>query len=149
MSTRNDTPPIRTSPRHCNTSYCLQITAGVGLTSLDYCIYPLITGMLVSNVFFLTPGCCPHRQMVSDKVPASPYRHVFPAQAVNPSTIAAFHFTLTSLTRCHVGVLAEFMWNCVTLSVYGYWNLKEEALDRTLWRTSFRRGYGPVARHTT
>jgi len=23
----------------------------------------------------------------------------------------------------------------------GYWELKEEALDRTLWRTGFRRGY--------
>jgi hypothetical protein len=27
--------------------------------------------------------------------------------------------------------------------------LKEEAQDRTLWRTQFERGYGPVARHTT
>jgi hypothetical protein len=30
----------------------------------------------------------------------------------------------------------------------GYWKLKEEALDRTLWRTLFGRGYGPVARKT-
>jgi hypothetical protein len=30
-----------------------------------------------------------------------------------------------------------------------YWNLKEEAQDRTLWRTQFGRGYGPVARQTT
>jgi hypothetical protein len=30
-----------------------------------------------------------------------------------------------------------------------YWKLKEEALDRTLWRTSFGRGYGPVVRQTT
>jgi hypothetical protein len=30
-----------------------------------------------------------------------------------------------------------------------YWNLKEEALDRTLWRTRFGRGYGPVVRQTT
>jgi len=27
--------------------------------------------------------------------------------------------------------------------------LTEEALDRTLWRTSSGRGYGPVARQTT
>jgi hypothetical protein len=27
-----------------------------------------------------------------------------------------------------------------------YWSLKEEALDRTVWRTRFGRGYGPVAR---
>jgi hypothetical protein len=27
----------------------------------------------------------------------------------------------------------------------GYWKLKEEALDRILWRTRFRRGYTPVA----
>jgi hypothetical protein len=25
-----------------------------------------------------------------------------------------------------------------------YWNLKEETLDRTLWRTRFGSGYGPV-----
>jgi hypothetical protein len=30
-----------------------------------------------------------------------------------------------------------------------YWKLKEEALDRTLWRTCFARGYGPVVRQTT
>jgi hypothetical protein len=27
--------------------------------------------------------------------------------------------------------------------------LKEEALDRTLWRTRFGRGYGPVVKQTT
>jgi hypothetical protein len=30
-----------------------------------------------------------------------------------------------------------------------YWKLKEEAQDRTLWRTQFGTGYGPVARQTT
>jgi hypothetical protein len=30
-----------------------------------------------------------------------------------------------------------------------YWNLKEEAQDRTLWRTRFEIGYGPVARQIT
>jgi hypothetical protein len=30
-----------------------------------------------------------------------------------------------------------------------YWKLKEEAQDRTLRRTQFGRGYGPVARQTT
>jgi hypothetical protein len=30
----------------------------------------------------------------------------------------------------------------------GYWKLKEEALDRTLWRTRFGRGYGPVVQTT-
>jgi hypothetical protein len=29
-----------------------------------------------------------------------------------------------------------------------YWKLKEEALDRTLWRTRFGRGYGPDVRQT-
>jgi hypothetical protein len=29
------------------------------------------------------------------------------------------------------------------------WKMKEEALDRTLWRTRFGRGYGPVIRQTT
>jgi hypothetical protein len=29
-----------------------------------------------------------------------------------------------------------------------YWKLTEEALDRTLWRTPFGSGYGPVARQT-
>jgi hypothetical protein len=31
----------------------------------------------------------------------------------------------------------------------GYLKLKEEALDRTVWRTRFGRGYGPVIRPTT
>jgi len=30
----------------------------------------------------------------------------------------------------------------------GYWKLKEEALDRILWRTGFGRGYGSVVRQT-
>jgi len=29
-----------------------------------------------------------------------------------------------------------------------YWNLKEEALDRILWRIHFGRSYGHVARQT-
>ena len=28
----------------------------------------------------------------------------------------------------------------------GYCKLKEEALDRTVWRTGFRRDYGPASR---
>ena len=31
----------------------------------------------------------------------------------------------------------------------GYWKLKEEALDRTLWRTRFGRAYGTVLRQTS
>jgi hypothetical protein len=31
----------------------------------------------------------------------------------------------------------------------GYWKLKDEALDRTMWRTVFGRSYGPVVRQTT
>jgi hypothetical protein len=31
----------------------------------------------------------------------------------------------------------------------GYLKLKEEALDRTVWRTCFGRGCGPVVRQTT
>ena len=31
----------------------------------------------------------------------------------------------------------------------GYSHLKEEALDRTMWRARFGRGYGPVVRQTT
>jgi hypothetical protein len=31
----------------------------------------------------------------------------------------------------------------------GYWELKEEALDSTLWRSDYGRGYGPVMRQTT
>jgi len=31
----------------------------------------------------------------------------------------------------------------------GYWNLNEEALDRTLCRTRIARCYGPVVRQTT
>jgi hypothetical protein len=29
-----------------------------------------------------------------------------------------------------------------------YWKLKDEALDRTQWRTRFGRDYGPVVRQT-
>jgi endonuclease III len=31
----------------------------------------------------------------------------------------------------------------------GYSHLKEEALDRTIWRAGFGRGIGPVVRQTT
>jgi len=31
----------------------------------------------------------------------------------------------------------------------GYPNLKEEALDRTMWRARFGRSFGPVVRQTT
>ena len=31
----------------------------------------------------------------------------------------------------------------------GYSHLKEEALDRTVWRNRFGRGFGPVVRQTT
>jgi len=31
----------------------------------------------------------------------------------------------------------------------GYSHLKEEAVDRTMWRARFGRGFGPVVRHTT
>ena len=31
----------------------------------------------------------------------------------------------------------------------GYSHLKEEALDRSMWRAGFRRGFGPVVRQTT
>jgi hypothetical protein len=31
----------------------------------------------------------------------------------------------------------------------GYSHLKEEALDRTMWRARFERGFGPVGRETT
>ena len=30
-----------------------------------------------------------------------------------------------------------------------YWQLKEGALDNTLWRTCLRRSYGPDVRHNT
>jgi len=31
----------------------------------------------------------------------------------------------------------------------GYSHLKEEALDRAVWRAGFGRGFGPVVRQTT
>jgi hypothetical protein len=30
-----------------------------------------------------------------------------------------------------------------------YWKLKREAVDRTLWRIRFGRGFGPVVRQAT
>ena len=47
---------------------------------------------------------------------------------------------------------------CVYIYIYiffylkerrGYSHLKEEALDRTMWRARFGRGFGPVVRQTT
>jgi hypothetical protein len=34
----------------------------------------------------------------------------------------------------------------VVKEMKGYWKLKEEALYRTVWRTRFGGGYGPVVR---
>jgi hypothetical protein len=31
----------------------------------------------------------------------------------------------------------------------GYFHLKEEALDRTVWRAGFERGFGPGVRNTS
>jgi hypothetical protein len=31
----------------------------------------------------------------------------------------------------------------------GHWNMKEKALDRTVWRMRFSRCYGPVVRQST
>jgi hypothetical protein len=31
----------------------------------------------------------------------------------------------------------------------GYYRLKEEAVDHTMWRARFGRGFGPVIRQTT
>ena len=31
----------------------------------------------------------------------------------------------------------------------GYSHLKEDAVDRTMWRVRFGRGFGPVVRQTT
>jgi hypothetical protein len=38
---------------------------------------------------------------------------------------------------------------CMTWWKRRYWKLKEEAQDRTLWRTQFGRGYGTFARQNT
>ena len=44
--------------------------------------------------------------------------------------------------RRHKELLEDFKENT------GFWKLKEEALDRTLWRTRFARCYGTVVRQT-
>ena len=36
----------------------------------------------------------------------------------------------------------------MTFRKSGYYKLKEEVLDRILWRTCYGRGYGPVVRQT-
>ena len=35
-----------------------------------------------------------------------------------------------------------------TKETKGYWNLKKESIDRTLWKTRFVKGCGSVVRHT-
>jgi hypothetical protein len=37
----------------------------------------------------------------------------------------------------------------MTLKKSKYWKLKEEALDGTLWRTSYKRIHGPIIKQTT
>ena len=37
----------------------------------------------------------------------------------------------------------------IILNKSRHWKLKEEALDRTLWRTNYRRVHGPVVWQTT
>ena len=37
----------------------------------------------------------------------------------------------------------SYVWKC------SYWNMEEEAIDRTWWRTRFGSGCGPVVRQTT
>jgi hypothetical protein len=44
--------------------------------------------------------------------------------------------------RRHKQLLAEFN------EARGYWKLKEEELDRVLWRSRFGRGCGPVVTQT-
>ena len=53
--------------------------------------------------------------------------------------------------------MSDFMYSRFLITVYlddlkdrrGYFHLKEEALDRTMWRNRFGRGFGPVVRQTT
>jgi hypothetical protein len=48
-----------------------------------------------------------------------------------------------------VTVKSAIFWNLGSvIRKLNYWKLKEEAQDRTLWRTQFGRGYWPVARQT-
>ena len=41
------------------------------------------------------------------------------------------------------GRKSKQLWSGLTETTE-YWKLKEEALDRTVWRTRFGRSYGPV-----
>jgi hypothetical protein len=47
-------------------------------------------------------------------------------------------------TNIQIIYIFKFVFNIMAL-----WKLKEETLDRTLWRTRFERGYGPVVRQIT
>jgi sugar-specific transcriptional regulator TrmB len=49
----------------------------------------------------------------------------------------------TEVTRRHRKLLDDLT------DKRGYSHLKEEALDRTLWKAHFGRGFGPVIRQTT
>jgi hypothetical protein len=63
----------------------------------------------------------------------------------------AIHVRVTSQTRRHKPASVLRTYNPIydLKEKKRYWKLKEEALDRTLWRTRFGRGYGPVVRQTT
>jgi hypothetical protein len=49
---------------------------------------------------------------------------------------------------CVYVCVCMWMLLCIYVRMYVYCKLKEEALDRTLWRTRFGRGYGPVVTQT-
>jgi hypothetical protein len=63
-------------------------------------------------------------------------------------------FNLTEEKCLHVQKYFRFIFRRKQLPDYfkerrRYCKLKEEALDCTMWRTRFGRGYGPVVRQTT
>jgi len=50
----------------------------------------------------------------------------------------------------HSVVLSTFcLHNTIVYFILTINHLKEEALDRTMWRARFGRGFGPVVRQTT
>jgi hypothetical protein len=85
------------------------------------------------------PACSAEAQPTAP--PRAPICIVGDLDFYDPTTITSKLTCFTiRLQRCICSAISRP--NCK-------WKLKEEALDRSQWRSRFGRGYGPVVRQTT
>jgi hypothetical protein len=102
----------------------------------------LITGFYVKKCIFYQPHSI-HTFCTFINIHLHFYR-TYSSEILNPFNSSSNRQSST------VGIVTVLQagW-CVVKEKRGYWKLKEEALDHSLWRTHFGRGYGPAKRQTT